>query len=314
MHENIGLLTFPRHLLNLRNQRSLALYVTYCASLIMQGNSPGDSLHRHGLCLWEIKVRDDESSQGRQIFLLCTAEEIAALQEGTLGERRCCLAMESGFFLEISIPALLQWLTFAYPRVTLQCSQSEQSSCPASVGKGKVEPAEFILWMVLLCCTNSRQGPQSSSWTFHELFALGKIKDMLSPFLFTNPLCCDPPVLQHSWDWLNVANDYWWENSYFLSNSSWSGPGGFLASYLKFPPVPQPPRLKLCVTCGMSICWLEGVHWVTGGKNLSVLIKSWDREGTCLWGSQSSRGHNSDVWMLFVFIAPDKIWNRYFLL
>lgn len=105
---------------------------------------------------------------------------------------------------------------------------------PADAGKGSVvgqaEPAGFILWMVLLCCTNSTEGPHSSDWTSGAVCSgesWGCAQSFSIHQSLTNPICCDPPVLQHSWDLLNLANDYWWENSYFLSNSSWSGPGGF---------------------------------------------------------------------------------------
>lgn len=73
-----------------------------------------------------------------------------------------------GFSLEIFVTALLEWLTVAYPTVTWTqpFSAPNWNKTPINVGKGNVvgeaELALFILWMVLLCCTNSREGPQSS--------------------------------------------------------------------------------------------------------------------------------------------------------
>lgn len=63
-------------------------------------------------------MRDDECSQGSQFFLLYTGEDIAALQEGALGRAGAAWQWKVVFFREMPISALLQWLTFAYPKVT----------------------------------------------------------------------------------------------------------------------------------------------------------------------------------------------------
>lgn len=93
----------------------------------------------------------------------CSPAERSARRETVLPGRG-----KVGLFLDIFVTALLQWLTFADPRGTQPCSAPswDKARVLQLWGKGTWWERQsqhcFILWMVLLCCTNSREGPPSS--------------------------------------------------------------------------------------------------------------------------------------------------------